>query len=116
MHEVSLVQSLIENLENLRIKHNAKKVLSVVVVTGRFSGVVIDSFSFAFDAIKNEFESLKDASLIIEIPPEDIYCPVCNTIYNDNNLRDNFFVCQKCNSPLVSSGDSDIILKQVEME
>lgn len=116
MHEISLVQSLIENLENLRKEHMAQKITNITVIIGRLSGVVIDSFNFAFDALKKEFESLKNANLIIEIPTNDTYCPVCNFIYNQNNLRTNFFVCEQCGAPLISSGDNDIILKQVEME
>jgi len=119
MHELSLVQNLLEQLENIRINHNAKSILNVVVVIGKFSGVVTDSFVFAFDTLKNEFEKIKNANLIIENPPEKTYCPVCNTLYNDyfkDKYLNNALICENCKSPLLTADEKDIILKQVEME
>jgi hydrogenase nickel incorporation protein HypA/HybF len=119
MHEVSLVQNLLEQLENIRKNHNAKKILNVVVVIGKFSGVVTDSFVFAFDTIKNESEPTKNANLIIENPLKETCCPVCNTLYNDylkDNYLNNALICENCKSPLLTADEKDIILKQVEME
>ena len=69
MHETSLAIGMLEKITEIAEKENAKKVLRVRVKIGKLSGVVVDSFKFAFDATKKEFPFTENAILeIVEIP------------------------------------------------
>ncbi len=52
MHELSLAQGLLNQLQELAAIHGAEKILYARVNIGRASGIVVDSFVFGFDAIK----------------------------------------------------------------
>lgn len=66
MHELSLAQGLMGELERLAQMHGAKRVLDVYVGIGSMSGIVVDSFVFGFNAIKTDLELTKDAVLHID--------------------------------------------------
>ncbi len=66
MHELSLAQALLEQLQELAVTHGAEKILLVRVNIGRASGIVIDSFVFGFDAVKMDLPLTREAVLTIE--------------------------------------------------
>ena len=65
MHELSLAQGLLTQLEELAKKHEATTVLVVRVDIGDQSGIVTDSFCFGFDALKKEKQLTQNALLSI---------------------------------------------------
>lgn len=65
MHELSLAQGLITQLLDIVREHDAGLVVTVFVEVGEQSGIVIDSFEFGFDAIKQEHEQIQGAELKI---------------------------------------------------
>ncbi len=66
MHELSLAQALLDQLQELAVTHGAEKILQVRVNIGRASGIVIDSFVFGFDAVKMDLPLTREAVLTIE--------------------------------------------------
>jgi Zn finger protein HypA/HybF involved in hydrogenase expression len=66
VHELSLVQGLLSQLQRLAAEHGAARVISVRVSIGTGSGIVVDSFVFGFDAVKTESELTCSAVLDIE--------------------------------------------------
>ena len=66
MHELSLAQALLDQLQELAVTHGAEKILQVRVNIGRASGIVIDSFVFGFDAVKMDLPLTRKAILTIE--------------------------------------------------
>jgi Zn finger protein HypA/HybF involved in hydrogenase expression len=69
MHELSLAQGLLGQLEELASTHKAQTILVVRVDIGRQSGIVKDSFCFGFDALKKEKPLTQNAVLIIHDTP-----------------------------------------------
>jgi len=65
MHELSLAQGLLTQLEKLARKHEATTVLVVRVDIGAQSGIVTDSFCFGFDALKKEKQLTRNTLLSI---------------------------------------------------
>lgn len=118
MHEISLVQNLVTQLEQLASVHNADRVYRLKVEIGSRAGVVIDSFRFGFEVISRERPLIKDATLeIIEIHPEKI-CLNCQYTFDpEEELSGLERACPVCNSMdnMLSGGD-EIRLLQVEME
>ncbi|NPA94746.1 MAG: hydrogenase maturation nickel metallochaperone HypA [Thermodesulfobacteria bacterium] len=128
MHELSLVQELLGQVMAVAKEHNAKRVTRVSVEIGPFAGVVLDSFDFAFEALKGESVLLEGASLHIETPPAIYRCTHCGATTQESvegfeesplSARD-FFQrgrCPKCNKgELYPVGGDEILLKQIELE
>ena len=116
MHEISLVQGLFQQLQELAIDNKASKIICVTMEIGPLSGVVVDSFQFGFDILSAEDELLKGAKLEIKIPPVEYTCTDCGhveTITTGPKPEE----CPKCSELLlIPKGGEDLILLQVEME
>jgi len=65
MHELSLAQGLLNQLEELAREHKATTILVVRVDIGDQSGIVTDSFCFGFNALKKEQQLTENALLSI---------------------------------------------------
>jgi Zn finger protein HypA/HybF involved in hydrogenase expression len=65
MHELSLAQGLLTQLTEMAAAHEATKIITVRVSIGYNSGIVVDSFSFGFNAIKADDELTGDTVLEI---------------------------------------------------
>ena len=114
MHEMSLVQGLLAQLHDLAREHNKKKVVSVTMEIGPFSGVVIDSFQFGFDILSREDALTEEAQLLIESPPAHYRCCSCRAKIETEQRPDS---CPVCSESLLSpEGGDDLVLRQVEME
>jgi len=114
MHEMSLVQNLIAQLAELAARHDKRRVISVTVDIGPLSGVVIDSFQFAFDVLAAENELTAGARLIIINPPASYRCVGCGDEQSALFRPDH---CPKCKETLlIPEGGDAITLNQVELE
>lgn len=126
MHELSLAQSMLDQLMELAAQHKAKSITTVKVVLGPFSGVVADSFAFGFDILKKEHTLTKEAKLILETPPPEYQCKQCGTIITLPDMASNQLYKHPATSPLACSncdgqelfprGGNELILQQLEME
>jgi len=114
MHEMSLVQNLIAQLTALAAEHDKKRVVGLTVDIGPLSGVVIDSFRFAFDVLSAENGLTAGARLTILNPPATYRCVGCG--YEQSALlRPDH--CPKCRETLlIPAGGDAITLNQVELE
>jgi hydrogenase nickel incorporation protein HypA/HybF len=114
MHEMSLVQGLLGQLQSLATEHNKSKVISVTMEIGPFSGVVIDSFQFGFDILAQEEALTKDAELKIISPAASYRCCGCGKQAKEEERPES---CPHCSETLFSpEGSDDLVLLQVEME
>jgi hydrogenase nickel insertion protein HypA len=115
MHEISLVQNLIEQLRQLAADNGTAKVLTVTMEIGPLSGVVIDSFQFGFDTLTAGDKLLGGARLVIRTPDAVCRCSDCGHVMVTNGIRPE--QCPLCGDRLlIPEGGDDIILRQVEME
>ena len=130
MHELSLVQGLFSQVKELAFQHQARKVTRVAVKIGPFSGVVMDSFTFAFEVLKEDEELLRHADLEIIRPGPRLCCSFCGrevdaeseeVSFEHNMLTGQLFskekTCPHCGKgSLYPSGGDEILLMQIEME
>ena len=115
MHEMSLAQNLISQLQALAVEHNMAKVLHIKVEIGLFSGVVVDSFEFGFSILAAEYELTKDTVLEIVQPLASFICLACGALHKGQARKPSF--CPTCQANSLSpKGGNDLILLQVEME
>ena len=113
MHELSIVASLFEVLEERAYEHRPCKITAVKVRVGRLSGVVPELLQSAFEVYKKG--SLADAaSLTIEVVPFEFRCRSCG----GKSFRDEPpYICSACNSADVELlGGMDITLEKIEVE
>ena len=118
MHELSLAQGLLGQVVNIAEEKRASKVNKVKVSIGAFSGVVVDSFIFGFEALKREHPLTKEAELEIESPAPVLYCAECNKeISAPASWPRQAAKCPQCqNARLFPCGGDELLLLQIEME
>jgi len=116
LHELSLAQALIDQVKALLKDYDAQKVIKVSVEIGPFSGIVVDSFEFSYYALIKEEPQFYGSKLEIITPPAFYQCPFCGRKFKEDEL-DRDKRCPFCkDSFLTPLGESDILLKTVEME
>jgi hydrogenase nickel incorporation protein HypA/HybF len=112
MHELSLAQALVDEVERIKAKENAVEVLSVTVSIGALSGVDRESFEFAFPLVA-EGTGLAGAALVIQETPAEIQCEDCGKA-TEPDLA--FFKCRACGSSRVTiTGGRDFLIQAVQV-
>ena len=131
MHEMSLVQSMFDQVLALAQEHGAIRVNSITVRIGPFSGVVADSFAFGFEVLKKNEPCLQAAVLHLEQPEPRYLCLDCGAetaLPRHDHLAgvapaqmgDDFSMhrqCPGCASQRLSPLEgTELILQQIRME
>ena len=128
MHELSLAQSLIDQLLDLAKEHQAERIIRVTVTLGPFSGIVRDSFEFGFDNLKQSQNATRKTVLELATPDPVYICLDCDKVSVipfsvPNDPLDMTFrslypkKCPWCCSNRLSPKEgTELILNQVEME
>ena len=113
MHELSLAQSLIEQVLTAAEAENAMQVVRVVVAIGPYSGVEKTAFEFAFP-FAAEGTSAEGAELVIEDEPATIECNICQAT---NPADPTQLVCPRCGSDRVEiKGGHAFLVREIELE
>ena len=94
MHELSIVLSMIEQIEEESTKHPGK-VRSVQVKIGVLSGVDTEALRFAWE-IAREGTDLAGAELQIESIPLLVRCPACGDTHTPEAWS---ILCPRCITP-----------------
>lgn len=115
MHEISLVEGLFAQLQELAAAHNASRIISVTMEIGPHCGVVVDSFQFGFDILSADDVLVRGAKLIIQVPPVRYSCTNCSHVEVATGRKPD--ACPSCGELLlIPDGGNDLLLRQVEME
>lgn len=112
MHELSLCQALLTQVETLARQHQAQKVSRIVVQVGPLGGVEPDLLSHAFTIARAETVAA-EAELVLEMLPVRIRCQQCNT---ESEVEANHLCCRVCGDwhTQLLSGD-ELLLASVEL-
>ena len=114
MHEYSIVQSLLDVIEENAEKNGATKVSKIVVKIGVLSGVEPHLLEIAFNTFK-EKTICEDAELVIINQPIVAKCLECGH-QNEYEKNQIFFECQKCGGVELDVIDGeDMLLMSLEM-
>ena len=113
MHELSICQSLMSQVENIALEHNAQNVTSITVAVGALSGVEAELLKNAYP-IASAGTVAKDAELIVEALPIRVKCNQCGT---ESDATPNKLICKQCGDwrTTLISGD-ELMLMSVELE
>jgi len=113
MHEISLIQDLLRQVEQLRQDHHADRVVAITVQVGELAGVDLELFRGAYEMLVAA-GSIGTAKLeLIAVPLEGL-CQGCGHAFRIERFR---FVCPMCGGQEVTPlrGES-LILQQVTFE
>jgi hydrogenase nickel incorporation protein HypA/HybF len=113
MHEVGITQSIIEIAERHALEGGARKVLSLTVEIGEFSGVVPEAVEFAFEACSRG-TLLEESKLIIESIPGRARCGDCR---RETGIDRYSFACPSCDAFALEilQGD-ELRIKEMEVD
>jgi hydrogenase nickel insertion protein HypA len=113
MHEYSVVQALLEQIETVAKENDAQKVTKIIVKIGVMSGVEPYLLETAFNTFKEK--SICDgAEFVMNIQPLTIECQACKGISELEKIR---YCCPRCESTDVKVVDGeDMFLMTLEME
>ena len=113
MHELSICQSLMNQLENIALERNAQNVTSIILAIGPLSGVEAELLKNAYP-IASAGTVAEHAELIIETLPIRVKCNQCGS---ETDALVNKLVCKQCGDwrTTLISGD-ELLLMSVELE
>lgn len=113
MHEMSLLESMLDLIENNARDEDYSHVKRVCIEVGMLSCVEPDALRFAFDVVMQDTLA-DDALLDILAIPGQAWCPVCGKTIDIDSLYD---PCPSCQSfDLSVTQGMDIRLKELEVE
>jgi hydrogenase nickel incorporation protein HypA/HybF len=114
MHELSIVESLIEQVEKeVAAAGHRGRVLGLELIVGRLSGANADSIRFAFELLAPE-TLVEKAELRIAEPKAVCCCEDCGGRQEIDELT---AACPECGGGRISfQGGQDLLLQSIELE
>tara|TARA_R110000823_G_scaffold33348_3_gene93409 strand:+ start:3106 stop:3495 length:390 start_codon:yes stop_codon:yes gene_type:complete len=109
MHEFSICQNVLEQVEQVTRRHHARRVTRIVLSVGPLSGVVDTLLQRAFDALR--LGSVAETAVLdIHTPAVVVACPSCK---NESPVPTNRLVCPHCQQwqTALVSGDELVLLR-----
>ncbi|MGD8933816.1 MAG: hydrogenase maturation nickel metallochaperone HypA [Gammaproteobacteria bacterium] len=113
MHELSICQALMNQVENIAAERNARSVVSIVIGMGPLSGVEAQLLKHAYP-VASAGTVAEGAELVIENLPVRVSCTQCGA---ESDVLPNKLLCKACGDwrTTVISGD-ELMLMSVELE
>jgi len=108
MHEISLVENIIEIIISEMPKYNITKVDTITLRIGGMSNVMPDALSFGFDLL-SKGTPLEEAKLIIENVQTRGLCKSCGHEFIMTDLLDPCPVCEGIAVEIISGKELEIV-------
>lgn len=113
MHELSVAEELLAQIESIAAKEGAGRVLRATVLLGPLSGIEREPLEFAFQSLADS-PLMKGAELYVEESPLTLHCRSCG---RDSDTAGAVLRCGFCGSEDVSvAGGREFTLKSLEVE
>lgn len=112
MHEMSLMESVLEIIEDSAARHGCTKVHAVWLEIGQLAGVEMEALRFCFDAVVSNSIAAGARLEIIEIPASG-RCPGCGGFVQ---LNERYDLCPRCDVPVEIVGGMEMRVMELEAE
>lgn len=93
MHELSLMQEIVDLLRRSAEENSINRITKVNLVVGQMTAALPESLQFAFTALKKEAALLREAELYIEEKEITASCRRCLEQFNPDGP---YFRCPNC--------------------
>lgn len=113
MHELSICQALLAQVESVAQQHQATEVKQIIIQVGALSGLEPELLQHAFSIAQTLSQRVQHSTLLIEMLPIRIHCPECNS---ETEATANRLICGQCGNwktQLVSG--HELLLKSVDL-
>lgn len=112
MHELSIAQALVEQLEKLVAENGATGIAGLTLSIGTLSGVDPDALEMAFP-LAAESTAAAGAKLTLSLETARAFCKDCSRGFEPEFP---FFVCEVCGSGNVEiAGGRELSIKTVDL-
>ncbi len=92
MHELALVQGLLNTVIEQAELHNIKKIEKIKIILGEMTAALPEALQFSFEVLSRDTPA-QGADLEIENQPLLLQCQECEHIFKPEMLK---FTCPKC--------------------
>jgi hydrogenase nickel incorporation protein HypA/HybF len=116
MHELSMMQSILDIAIEYAVKYNAKKITKINLEIGELSGIISDWMQRYFDFV-SEGSIAEKAELVIERIPAKIKCKSCGKEFT-YSVGDSHFSCADCGagSEIEILSGREYAMKSIEVD
>lgn len=108
MHEISLIESIIEIIIAEMPKHNVTKIESITLRIGEMRQLIPETLHFGFDVLSKD-TPLEGAKLIVEKIPTKGRCKICDQEFVIEDWFRNCPRCDAANIKIISGKELDIV-------
>ncbi len=114
MHEMAIVQSIMEIVEQQAAMYNAKRIVRISLEFGALTAVLPAAVTFAFEILSKEGIA-EGAQLDIKIIPVKVLCRECG---NEQVMENYEPFCPVCSSPALNiiEGRDEMRIVSLEIE
>ena len=113
MHELSIIESILEIAEEHAREANSSSITVIRLRLGQFTAIAREALEFAFD-IARLGTLAEHARLEIEVVPLILHCIVCDAATQPTNAR--CFHCVQCGFPLKFVSGKELQIESIEVE
>lgn len=117
MHEMSVVQSLMDIIRQEMGRHGVTRLIAVTVVHGRLTNVVPEALEFAWQ-VMTEGTELAGAELTMQEAPLRMRCGGCRLEFEPENLAAVAAPCPACGEQIGHEviGGRELHISHIEAE
>ncbi|HWQ36220.1 MAG TPA: hydrogenase maturation nickel metallochaperone HypA [Blastocatellia bacterium] len=113
MHELAIIEGILEIVEGAAQKHGAASASRIKLRLGAFTGVVREALEFSFEAVRAGTVA-EHAKLEIEIIPLRKYCRNCARVFeSDGELS---LLCPVCRLPVEIIAGREMQIEYIDLE
>ena len=113
MHELAITQSILNIATSEAKNNNAKKVLSITIKLGEYSGVVPALVQEYFNLISSNTVA-ENAKLILEKVPLSVKCNECEAVSHISKLHIECPICKSINLKMLTGREFYVSSLEVE--
>lgn len=113
MHEMAIVQSMIEIVEQEMAQHHANKLKAIHLAVGRMTCVVPEQMRLCFEILTDN-KPLAGTELVINTIPLTYQCWECNRNFTSEGITSKCLYCKGENLELTAGRELQIESLEVE--
>jgi len=113
MHEISIVESILEVAEEKAREANSPSILVIKLRLGQFTAIAWEALDFAFE-VARQGTLAEHARLEIEVVPMVLHCVVCDA--KTQPMIAMSLICTQCGFPLKIVSGKELQIEYIEIE